>query len=261
MNVIAPRLPATKARVWHLLPMHEKYSSAPKGRGLALALALEANKVPDPLPVVQQTLTDIAFAPGMRYSRDIGGPVMEFDVSPDGSVILTGQGILYGEPIGITSNDLVLWDLQSGEQLRRFVGHSDLILGIAIHPDGRSAISASIDGTIFHWNLASGEQIRQFELGGDFIPFDIDISPDGSRLIANMCRELDPTQACVSDGQVLMWDIESGEVLQAFVGDGFEMLTDITFSPDGRYIYSGSRVFTREALQVSSRSGTWRAAG
>jgi WD40 repeat protein len=44
----------------------------------------------------------------------------------------------------------------------RSPGHSDVVWGVAVSPDGRRAVSASSDSTLKVWNLESGAIIAAF---------------------------------------------------------------------------------------------------
>jgi hypothetical protein len=46
-----------------------------------------------------------------------------------------------------------LWDLKSGEELRRFKGHQKFVLAVTFSPDGRYALSGSSDQTLRLWRL------------------------------------------------------------------------------------------------------------
>ena len=88
---------------------------------LGLALAVEANGVPQALPQAQDTLAEIALAPGTR--RIFAGhtsPVMAVAVSPDGSTMLTGSGqiMLFLPKAGNEDYSVRLWDLQTGAEIR-----------------------------------------------------------------------------------------------------------------------------------------------
>ena len=49
---------------------------------------------------------------------------------------------------------LILWDINTGDILRRFEGHSDRIYAVAFSPDGQTALSASRDGTAILWDVS-----------------------------------------------------------------------------------------------------------
>jgi WD40 repeat protein/tetratricopeptide (TPR) repeat protein len=49
---------------------------------------------------------------------------------------------------------LRLWDVESGEELHRFVGHADHIRGLAFSPDGKYVLSGStLDGSVRLWKV------------------------------------------------------------------------------------------------------------
>jgi WD40 repeat protein len=75
-----------------------------------------------------------------------------------------------------------VWDLDSGTKLVTLTGHSNYVLGIAVTPDGRRAVSASLDNTLRVWNLESFTGLATFT--GDGVSHSCAIRPDGSTIIA-----------------------------------------------------------------------------
>lgn len=57
---------------------------------------------------------------------------------------------------GSSDKTVRLWDVQSGECVRVFIGHRSMILSLAMSPDGRYMASGDEDGTIMMWDLSSG---------------------------------------------------------------------------------------------------------
>jgi len=49
---------------------------------------------------------------------------------------------------------VILWDFETGEELRRFSGHTELVTGLVFSPDGQTAFSVSLDGAIIQWQVA-----------------------------------------------------------------------------------------------------------
>ncbi len=76
--------------------------------------------------------------------RRVGGAV-----SADGKFALTGS----------TDRTALLWDLETGKQLRRFVGHDDAVSAVQFSRDGELVLTAGYDGAAYLWKTATGEEI------------------------------------------------------------------------------------------------------
>ena len=50
-----------------------------------------------------------------------------------------------------------LWDIESGQELRAFIGHEGPIFGAALSPDGTLAASGGADRTVRIWDTTNGE--------------------------------------------------------------------------------------------------------
>ncbi len=53
---------------------------------------------------------------------------------------------------------VALIDLNDGKILKTMEGHADLVLGVAVSRDAKTAVSASFDGTVRSWELESAKQ-------------------------------------------------------------------------------------------------------
>src|SRR5262249_51263055 len=98
-----------------------------------------------------------------RFHRHKGA-IFALAVMPDGRHALAA-GPLFVTPERWKAGpdvDLHLWDLKTGEEVRRFSGHRDGIWSVAISPDGRRAASASMDGTVLAWDVETGTELRRF---------------------------------------------------------------------------------------------------
>jgi WD40 repeat protein len=193
---------------------------------LALSLAMEANKIPDaPLPA-QWKLSEIAYAPGIR--RILAHhtlPVMSVAFSPDGERALSGScSQRDGE---CTAGELVLWNTETGEEIRSFSGHTDTVTCVAISPHGRTALSGSRDTTLILWDMETGEQMRQFR-GHSMSVGSLAFSPDGHTALSGSF-----------DNTLILWDLETGREIRRFRGHK-EGVMSIVFSPDGLTALSGS---------------------
>jgi WD40 repeat protein len=48
---------------------------------------------------------------------------------------------------------IILWDIESGEALRRYEGHQGNILGAVFTPGGRTILSTAVDSTVREWRV------------------------------------------------------------------------------------------------------------
>ena len=135
-------------------------------------------------------------------------------ISPDGS------------RVAVTSNDddLYLWDTRAKPRLiARAVGHTHAALVLRFAADGRSLLSAGIDGQIFLWHSDDARVLLRLHAEDAMWPRAA-LSPDGLHIAA-------------ADGQGVLrvWDARTGEPLARFSGDRGEF-TDLQFSADGQRV-------------------------
>lgn len=154
--------------------------------------------------------------------------VLQLACSPDGklAVAACGQQIENGLLKWVVDCPLVLWDLESGEERRRFLGHTNTVRAVAFSPDGRRISSASTDQRARVWNAATGEALSGFETGPEGL-LGMTFSADGSRLLGGGW-----------DGIVRLWDMTSGKELCRCTGHAQGIVT-LALSPDGRRGLSG----------------------
>ncbi|MGC9320612.1 MAG: hypothetical protein ACP5KN_21445 [Armatimonadota bacterium] len=189
-------------------------------------------------------------------------------LSPDGELALVGSADPFGDS---GAKSLVLWDVEAGEEVRRFEGHRSEIRSVALSPDGHLALSGSQGDhgdDLILWDVATGEQIRRFDTDDDITS--IAFSGDGRRALTgsaffknvslwdvaageeirrfehtNMVFDVafgpDETTALAAsaDGSLLLWDIETGDVIRRFLGHD-DAVWSVDVSPDGRYVLSGA---------------------
>jgi hypothetical protein len=122
-----------------------------------------------------------------------------------------------------------LWDIESGEEIHRCEGHTDLITGVRFTPNGLHVLSWSDDKTLRLWQVETGTEVHRFEHGAQVDHLGVTVTPDGKRVLS------------ASDDKILhVWDLASGEELSRFGFQG-EVKHNVwisAFSTDGRLALS-----------------------
>jgi hypothetical protein len=78
-----------------------------------------------------------------RYEADLGRNVRSVTVSSDWRHVLLGDN----------DSQIYLWNLAEGREIARLVGHQHPVTAVAFSPDGRFAMSGSIDTWAIFWGL------------------------------------------------------------------------------------------------------------
>lgn len=144
--------------------------------------------------------------------------------SPDGLNILSGA----------QSGELRLWDIKSGAELVRFTDHNLPLYTVDYSPDGRLAVSGSWDTTLTVWDVQTNRTLRSFGQIGNTNPsfghtdwiVEVDFNSDGSQVLSSSY-----------DGRVLLWDVNSGEIVREF--DAGIKLWSSDLTSDDRLVAAG----------------------
>ncbi|XP_049410385.1 transcription initiation factor TFIID subunit 5-like [Solanum stenotomum] len=96
---------------------------------------------------------------------------------------------------GSSDKTVRLWDVQSGDCVRIFIGHRSMILSLAMSPDGRYMASGDEDGTVMMWDLSSGRCITPL-VGHSSCVWSLAFSGEGSLLASGS-----------ADCTVKLWDV------------------------------------------------------
>lgn len=136
--------------------------------------------------------------------------------STDDRYLMTSEG-----------NDVVLWNLRSGDRLKTFTGHDQSVSSAIFHPDNKTVITGSLDRTIRRWKISTGEEIGNYEAHRGYIEH-LKVSPDKKYIVSTSF-----------DGTAKIWDIEDFSLVHSLEGHNGK-LTDINFSRDGEIILTSS---------------------
>jgi hypothetical protein len=73
---------------------------------------------------------------------------------------------------------VIVWDAETGAQLRTLTGHTHGVTAVAFGPDGRRALTGSDDGTARLWDIATGDELARLislDAGEDWLV----VTPEG----------------------------------------------------------------------------------
>lgn len=228
---------------------------------LARALALSSNAIENPSIFAQLILSEVAYEPGIAAMwRESQGQVLAAAISQDQNYIytlnnlrtLTVRDIRTGEivrtqktnsmytqqvvfsstqqyiaEVSSNNNTIILFDLETGHNVRELVGHTAQIASLSFNADDSRLISSSINNEIIIWDVANGKELQLFT--PYIYPYRrMILSPDGNWILSSSY-----------DQSVSLWDLTSGDILynlevhQGSVGA-------MVFSPDGHMALTGS---------------------
>jgi len=147
--------------------------------------------------------------------------------SPDGTKIISSSW-----------EELKLWDVKSGDEVRSFKEQSDWVSGCAFSPDGTKFLS--FGGKVVKlWDIELGTIIRTFD--GHTSPVSrCTFSPDGRKILS-----------ASTDRTLKLWETKSGDLIRTFEGHTAGVL-GCAFSPNGTKILSASADGTLKIWNVSS---------
>ncbi len=202
---------------------------------LALLLGVQAAELSPDSVQVMRTLADVAYTPGTRrVFEGHSDRIQAVAYSPDGTTAVSAGD----------RGEVILWDVESGEEIRRFEGHAPLyreseieeekvniVYDVAFSPDGSQIITGAEDNSVILWDVASGEIIHRMEGHTDVVKA-VAFSPDGQTALSSS-----------HDSTLMYWDLEVGEVLSVFGEDGAghtNWVNDVAFSQSGFTALSGS---------------------
>lgn len=167
-----------------------------------------------------------------------GGCAWTVAFTPDGKQAVTGSGNALLPKGGIKAS-LLLWEVATGKEIRRFEGHTKDVRRVAISPDGKQLLSGSFDGTMRLWDLQSGKEIRRFDESGHFVEA-VAFTRDGKRAVCCYGSRNEQTiYAADSSCSLRLWDLATGKELKQFKGHNAPVLS-LSLSGDDRFLLSGS---------------------
>jgi WD40 repeat protein len=154
-----------------------------------------------------------------------------YSITPNEEFMVSGSydGICY------------LYQLKTGKQLKKLIGHTNKVNDIAITPDGQIAISASDDKTCILWDLINGIPLAKLT-GHKGEVNAVAILPNGKQAISGS-----------TDMTCILWDLITGIELATFIGHS-DKINEIKISVDGKYAVSASNDKTCIIWDLSNKT-------
>jgi WD40 repeat protein len=143
-----------------------------------------------------------------------------------------------------------LWEATTGAERHKFGGHTGPVTSVAFSSDGGWLVSGSWDGTIKFWDTETGQELRSLSEHANSVQA-VAVSPDGSLVASGswdrtvrLWYASDPSPDAAGSGQ-------GGKELSAIVGHKGPVAS-VAFSPDGRWLVSGSWDRTVKIWEIES---------
>jgi WD40 repeat protein len=175
----------------------------------------------------------------IRKLHGHGSNVNSVDFSPDGRLLASASGN-YSEQKTDDDYTVRLWNLETGLEIRRLLGHRSSVNAISFSPDGRLLVSASgfvpedpaappigSDDTVRLWNIETGQEVQRLKSHTRYV-YKVVFSPDGRFIVSSS-----------GDRTIRIWDLCTKECT-AIITRKFHKVGGLALSSDGRYMVSGS---------------------
>jgi len=164
--------------------------------------------------------------------------VFETAYSPDGQTLVSGAN----------NGTVMVWDVSSGQPRGApLAAHIAAVTALAFSPDGQTFASGACghstddavcdQSELLVWSLDGGDPVRL--VGHEGVVYSVAFSPDGRVLASGGCGTIDVGGTCMQ-GEVILWDVATGQPIGEPLIAGTRELYAVAFSPDGQLLASGS---------------------
>jgi WD40 repeat protein len=194
---------------------------------IAWALSRPASTVSAQVPI--ETAAEEANRPRLIVQMGHWGGIQSVMFSFDGRQVLTSS----------FDNTARLWDVATGDEIRRFQGHLYEVLDAQVSFDGSVVLTGSRDKTARLWDATTGSELRRFDGHTEGVN-SVALSQDRAVVLTGS-----------SDKTARLWDAATGKERHSFEGHT-EDVSSVAFSPDGRFVLTGSYDNTARLWDVAS---------
>ena len=143
-------------------------------------------------------------------SLNLGAPINRVAISPNGPQVL------------IASDDktVLLWDWIKQQEVRRFSGHTSMVLAAAISADGRRTATGGADRTIRVWDFETGRLLKTLTGHADRVNA-VAATDQGDFVLSGS-----------DDATARYWDVAAGKEIECYFGHSAPV-RGVAISPDG----------------------------
>jgi WD40 repeat protein len=185
-----------------------RYSSlafSPDGK--MLAASSKENKL---IRLVEVATKKIVHDITLPTKSEQGVPIL---FTPDGKTLISGH-----------SDGMVrFWNVKSGTKVREFRAYSQIIITLALSPDGRTLATAS------NSNAENGVRLWETATGKRLVPF-----PGPQQRISFLVFSPDSKLVATASSGVHVWEASNGKLLHEW-----DMFGPLAFTPDGKTLVCG----------------------
>jgi len=184
-------------RIW-------EFNATPSAEVPYTTTALEVLMIPDP------------------DSRNKDAGVTSVAISPDGTLVAAGS----------LDTSVCIWDVATGQLVKRLTGHGDSVYSVAFTRDGRGLVSGSLDRTLKYWDVSrvgsgEGDCLMNFTGHKDYV-LSVAVSHDGQWVVSGS-----------KDRGVQFWDARTA-VVQCMLQGHKNSVISVDLSPTGNVLATGS---------------------
>ncbi|MBE0669191.1 MAG: hypothetical protein IH588_01265 [Anaerolineales bacterium] len=166
--------------------------------------------------------------------------------SPDGKYVTSRS----------TDGTVRVWETSTGKEIAH-MRHDDFLPAFSFSPDSQYVVSGGCDllnalkyciqGSARVWETGTGKEIARMTYEGavDSVTF----SPDGKYVVSGGCDQQDFNYICIQ-GSARTWEANTGKEIARMTHEGD--VSSVAFSPDGKYVVSGSADKTARVWEAST---------
>ncbi|HEV3256611.1 MAG TPA: serine/threonine-protein kinase, partial [Gemmataceae bacterium] len=151
-------------------------------------------------------------------------------------------------------------------ELLTLKGNTSHMSAVAFSPDGKRLAAGSgcdrsgepLPGEINIWDVATGSVLVSLK-GHRYPVTKVAFSPDGKRLVSGSLALNSRNQ--LLGGELKVWNVATGRLVHDLAGHGHSGVLSVAYSPDGKYLASGSTALAAKVWDAANGQELFRLEG